>query len=50
MLSGAQRTKLNADDDRQWYAMPRFCTHVDDAFLAQVTALYRCASNYRCRT
>ena len=30
------RTKLNAQDDRQFYQQPRIVKHVDDRFLAQV--------------
>ena len=41
VLDRAGRAKLNAADDRGWYQVPRMCTHVDDAFLAQLTQLYR---------
>ena len=41
VLDRAGRGKLNAADDRGWYQVPRMCTHVDDAFLAQLTQLYR---------
>lgn len=33
--------KLDVSDDRAFYAAPRFVKHADDAFLAQVTQLYR---------
>ena len=33
-----RRTKLNAQDDRQFYQQPRIVKHVDDRFLAQVDA------------
>lgn len=41
VLSGADRTKLDTNDDRSFYDLPRFVKHVDDGFLAQVTELYR---------
>jgi len=41
VLDRAGRGKLNTADDRAFYATPRLCTHVDDAFLGQLTELYR---------
>ena len=41
VLDRSGRSKLNTVDDRNFYAMPRLCTHVDDAFLGQLTELYR---------
>lgn len=35
------RTKLNTYPDRDFYAYPRFVTHVDDGFIATLTNLYR---------
>ncbi|XP_041008698.1 uncharacterized protein LOC121252917 [Juglans microcarpa x Juglans regia] len=35
------RTKLNAYSDREFYAYPRFVTHVDDGFISTLTNLYR---------
>lgn len=36
-----QRTKLDSSDDKQFYAYPRFVTHVDEGFIQQLTDLYR---------
>ncbi|MDJ0737461.1 MAG: class I SAM-dependent methyltransferase [Nostocaceae cyanobacterium] len=36
-----QRTKLDDTDDKQFYAYPRFVTHVDEGFIQQLTDLYR---------
>ncbi|MBV5259771.1 class I SAM-dependent methyltransferase [Synechococcus moorigangaii CMS01] len=41
ILSPAQRQKLDAADDQLFYDYPRFVTHVDDSFIAQLTELYR---------
>lgn len=41
MLSADQRTKLDTSDDSLFYDAPRFVTHVDEGFIAQLTALYR---------
>lgn len=41
VLEPAQRTKLNTGDDRAFYASPRIVYHVDDAFVTQLTQLYR---------
>lgn len=43
VLSRPERTKLNPDRDTLFYEQPRFVTHVDDNFLAQLTQLYRFA-------
>ncbi|MEL6161150.1 MAG: class I SAM-dependent methyltransferase [Cyanobacteria bacterium J06623_5] len=41
MLETAQRNKLDPSDDGLFYATPRFVTHVDEGFIAQLTKLYR---------
>merc|ERR1712216_1085539 len=41
VIDRTERTKLNESDDSLWYSAPRFCTHVDDGFLEQLTRLYR---------
>lgn len=41
VLSNAGRTKLNIYPDRDFYAFPRFVTHVDDNFIATLTDVYR---------
>lgn len=41
VLSNEGRTKLNTYADREFYAYPRFVTHVDDGFIATLTNLYR---------
>ncbi|PMB17847.1 SAM-dependent methyltransferase [Fischerella thermalis CCMEE 5319] len=41
LLRPEQRTKLDADDDKQFYSFPRFVTHVDEGFIQQLTDLYR---------
>lgn len=41
LLRPNQRTKLDDTDDTQFYSMPRFVTHVDEGFIAQLTQLYR---------
>lgn len=41
VLTGQDRTKLNKSADREFYAYPRFVTHVDDKFISQLTDLYR---------
>ncbi|KAK9272717.1 hypothetical protein L1049_003094 [Liquidambar formosana] len=35
------RTKLDTFSDREFYAYPRFVTHVDDGFISTLTNLYR---------
>jgi SAM-dependent methyltransferase len=41
LLNSNQRLKLDNSDDTLFYAFPRFVTHVDDAFITQLTQLYR---------
>ena len=41
LLQTAQRDKLDSSDDALFYDAPRFVTHVDEGFIAQLTALYR---------
>jgi SAM-dependent methyltransferase len=41
LLNGAQRAKLDPSDDCLFYEQPRFVTHVDELFIAQLTDLYR---------
>ncbi|CAJ1786519.1 unnamed protein product [Sphenostylis stenocarpa] len=41
VLTQEGRTKLNIYPDREFYAYPRFVTHVDDAFISTLTNLYR---------
>jgi len=41
LLKDNQRTKLDPSDDALFYRSPRFVTHVDEGFIAQLTALYR---------
>lgn len=41
MLETAHRNKLDPSDDGLFYAQPRFVTHVDEGFIAQLTKLYR---------
>ncbi|WRX20066.1 Methyltransferase type 11 - like 10 [Theobroma cacao] len=41
VLANEGRTKLNTFPDREFYAFPRFVTHVDDGFIATLTDLYR---------
>lgn len=41
VLEEAQRRKLDASDDSLFYAEPRFVQHLDGAFRARLTALYR---------
>ena len=41
VMETKDRRKLDERDDALWYARPRFCTHVDDGFLEQLTRLYR---------
>lgn len=40
-LEPTGRTKLDNTDDREFYTMPRFVTHVDEGFIEQLTQLYR---------
>lgn len=41
VLTKEGRTKLNAFSDREFYAYPRFVTHVDDGFITTLSNLYR---------
>ncbi len=41
LLETDQREKLDSSDDALFYDVPRFVTHVDEGFIAQLTALYR---------
>ncbi|KAL5728833.1 hypothetical protein ACHQM5_001869 [Ranunculus cassubicifolius] len=41
VLSNEGRTKLNISPDRDFYAYPRFVTHVDNGFISTLTDLYR---------
>lgn len=41
LLSLDQRTKLDPGNDADFYALPRFVTHVDDDFIDRLTQLYR---------
>lgn len=40
-LHPQQRAKLDPSDDALFYRAPRFVTHVDPAFIARLTDLYR---------
>ena len=41
LLNPDQRSKLDPDNDSDFYSSPRFVTHVDDNFIDQLTELYR---------
>jgi hypothetical protein len=41
LLPSKQRSKLDDTDDREFYCLPRFVTHVDEKFIEQLTNLYR---------
>ena len=41
LLDTVHRNKLDPSDDALFYAQPRFVTHVDEGFIAQLTKLYR---------
>jgi SAM-dependent methyltransferase len=41
LLKPEQREKLDGGNDRDFYSVPRLVTHVDDAFIARLTQLYR---------
>ncbi|MGB3293766.1 MAG: class I SAM-dependent methyltransferase [Phormidesmis sp.] len=41
VLKADQRAKLDPSDDSLFYSSPRFVTHVDEGFIAQLTELYR---------
>ena len=40
-LTQTQRNKLDTTNDLDFYAQPRFVTHVDENFIRQLTDLYR---------
>ena len=40
LLRPHERTKLDLTDDAEFYAYPRFVTHVDAGFIQQLTGLY----------
>ncbi len=41
LLQPAQRQKLDSGNDREFYSVPRFVTHVDGGFIDRLTSLYR---------
>ncbi|MEM9976715.1 MAG: methyltransferase domain-containing protein [Cyanobacteria bacterium P01_D01_bin.2] len=41
MLAASQRQKLDESNDSFFYEAPRFVTHVDEQFIAQLTELYQ---------
>ncbi len=41
MLRPEQRAKLDDTNDTEFYAYPRFVTHVDEGFIDRLTELYR---------
>ncbi|MEL4897885.1 class I SAM-dependent methyltransferase [Crocosphaera sp. Alani8] len=41
LLNPHQREKLDPGNDREFYAFPRFVTHVDEGFIDQLTNLYQ---------
>lgn len=41
LLQPQQREKLDPSQDDNFYAVPRFVTHVDESFIDQLTNLYR---------
>ena len=41
MLAASQRQKLDESNDDLFYEAPRFVTHVDEQFIAQLTELYQ---------
>jgi Methyltransferase domain len=41
LLKPEQRSKLDESNDNDFYAYPRFVTHVDQGFIDQLTGLYR---------
>lgn len=41
VLTGRERSKLDASDDGRFYAEPRFVHHVDEPFRDRLTDLYR---------
>jgi SAM-dependent methyltransferase len=49
LLNSQQRRKLDTGNDREFYGVPRFVTHVDGGFIDRLTTLYhdRLAPNTR---
>jgi SAM-dependent methyltransferase len=41
LLNSSQRRKLDTGNDREFYDVPRFVTHVDAGFIDRLTNLYR---------
>jgi Methyltransferase domain len=41
LLKPEQREKLDSGNDREFYSVPRFVTHVDEGFIDRLTNLYR---------
>ena len=41
LLTARQRRKLDVGNDREFYGVPRFVTHVDAGFIDRLTQLYR---------
>jgi Methyltransferase domain len=41
LLKPEQRQKLDSGNDREFYSVPRFVTHVDEGFIDRLTNLYR---------
>ena len=41
LLNSQQRQKLDDGNDREFYSVPRFVTHVDAGFIDRLTDLYR---------
>jgi SAM-dependent methyltransferase len=41
LLNPEQRQKLDGGNDREFYSVPRFVTHVDEGFIDRLTNLYR---------
>ena len=41
LLRPEDRQKLDRNQDTEFYSFPRFVTHVDPAFIDQLTNLYR---------
>jgi len=41
LLQDHQRSKLDNSNDAEFYALPRFVTHVDEGFIQQLTDLYQ---------
>jgi hypothetical protein len=41
LLQPEQRQKLDGGNDREFYSLPRFVTHIDEGFIDRLTSLYR---------